>query len=172
MYQGVFSVLDFSPEQQERAQAFIHAFGKSPAKTPDKTPPAAVPQKDPLPVEPVKTPFVPAPIPTPTPKKIIVDPAVFDEAPVVSTAKVNIGSEYNALKIKEDKEKPLIAESSQQKRSIFSTLVMGLLLFTLLLTLYNFETLRAVKQDQTRILNNQRVVFDKLAKLSLGKRAR
>jgi len=141
---------EFSPVERERASAFVKAFGKKAAEKDTK-----VQNRPPLQKE---------AIPKPQPVAIVVDPSAEEEKP---EPKVNIGAEYNAIKLAEEELKALRPGQAHSGRSgIF--LAMVVLAAVLALSIYNFFSLQDIKQQQDRLISNEKAIFDKLARL--GKR--
>ncbi len=159
--------LEFSPEQQQRANAFVKAFSKKPVRPLIEQKPRAVEPE----VKPPVVPVVKDPIPKPVHKTAIIDPAVEDELEPPSTPKVAIGAEYNALKVQENKEKMLYGARKANPFGAFVLFIVFVLAIgAAALSAYNFEMIRRIKQDQVRIISNQQVLFEKLARLGQPKR--
>ncbi|MFC1517703.1 hypothetical protein ACFL5G_04000 [Candidatus Margulisiibacteriota bacterium] len=152
---------DFSPVERERATAFVKAFGndKKPDLSPKKIPHPPAKPGSVLPQE---------PLPKPEPKAKIVDPSVLDEESI--PPKVNIGAEYNARKVEEEEIKASKRPAGNPPRIFNHFLMIMMLVFFVGLAIYNFNSIKEIKKEQFRILENQRVIYDKLARI--GKRLR
>jgi hypothetical protein len=163
----------FSSEERQRANAFASAFNKknsavdkSNSLVPEKD--SYIPKNDPEILQ--KT------IDKPTPGKIE-NQLISEKQP--PALKVTDQEPENNIEVTEDKSIKAIHDTEKfstvpadKKIRIRSKhldkfiLVMILLLFSF--SLYTFQELQEVSTDQKRILENQRILFDKLSRL--GKR--
>ena len=152
--------LEFSPEQQGRANAFVKAFSKKPVRPLETEKPVLK-----------NTPVVKDPIPKPIHKSAIIDPGVENEQEMISTPKIAIGAEYNAIKIQENKEKQLMPTShSHRATAFFMFLIFLASAGALVISLYTYDEISRIKQEQTRIISNQQIIFEKLTRLGQRRR--
>lgn len=131
----------FSRGEKDKAEAFVKAFGGGKVIKEASQPREFIPKAEVKPSEPENI-----------------------------TPKVNIGAEYTARRKMEEELDILDRAEKKSGNGFFSFIIFLIALGALIFAFYNYNSLIGILEEQEHILSNQKVLFDKLARI--GKRLR